>query len=416
MERRTLAIAALVAFALVSGAGIMAADKVVINALFMKQAGYSEEDTTAATRDFESRNPNIHVELSFVPYEELEQKIITSASSGGYDVVLSDGPFTAKLAKGGIVKTVPDLAAADKADIFPGALDACVYNGKLYGMPWLNDCKYLFYNKSMLEKAGFKAPPATWDELLKMGKAMKDKGIVQYPIVWSWSQAECLICDYTTILASFGGSMVDPSGRPTLNSAANKKALQFMVDSIKAGITNPKSTEYIEDNVRDAFDAGTAAFVLNWTYNYAAAKDPSGSKVVDDVVIGTIPGSGAVKSATVNGGQPLAITAGSKHPYEAWTYILYLTGKDFQKKYVQNALPIWKSLYDDPEVVKSNPEVVKAAKVQYAYIVNRPKVPYYSALSSMLQVKIQEALLGKKGVDQALKEAQAEAEALAAKK
>jgi len=409
-------VVALVALVLIFGAGLWAADKVTINALFMKQAGYSEEDTTAATKDFEAQNPNIHVELTFVPYEELEQKIITSSASGGYDVVLSDGPFTAKFAKGGIVKTVPDLAAADKADIFPGALDACVYNGKLYGMPWLNDCKYLFYNKTMLQKAGFNAPPATWEELMKMGKVIKDKGLVQYPIVWSWSQAECLICDYTTLVAAFGGAMFDAAGKPTLNSAANKKTLQFMVDSMKSGITNPKSTEYIEDNVRDDFDAGNAAFVINWTYNYAAAKDPSGSKVVNDVVIGTIPGSGSVKSATVNGGQPLAITSGSKHPYEAWTYILYLTGKGFQKKYDLNALPIWKSLYDDAEVVKTNPDVVKAAKIQYAYIVNRPKVPFYSAFSSMFQVKIQEALLGKKSVDQALQEAQKEAEALAAQK
>ena len=62
--------------------------------------------------------------------------------------------------------------------------------------------------------------------------------------------------------------------------------------------------------------------------------------------------------------------------------------------------------------MKSNPDVVDVAKTQYDYIVNRPKVPYYSAFSSMLQVKIQEALLGKKSADQALKEAQSEAESL----
>ena len=158
---------------------------VTINALFMKQAGYSEDDVTAGTKDFEKANPNVKVVLTFVPYEQLEEKIITSSQAGSYDVVLSDGPFTAKFAKAGIVKEVPALSAADQKDIFAGAILSCLYKGKSWGMPWLNDCKYLFYNKKMLAAAGFKAPPKTWDELLAQAKVIKDKKIVKYPIVWS---------------------------------------------------------------------------------------------------------------------------------------------------------------------------------------------------------------------------------------
>jgi multiple sugar transport system substrate-binding protein len=409
MKRKALALAAL--FALV-GTSLWAADKVVLNALFMKQAGFSEEDTTAGTKDFMAKNPNIEVNLTFVAYEELEQKILTAAAAGGYDVVLSDGPFTAKFAKGGIVKEIPPLAAADKADIFPGALDACEYLGKYYGMPWINDVRYLFYNKKMIDKAGFKAPPATLDELVAQAKALKSKGIVQYPIVLPWNQAETLICDFTTITALFGGAMAK-DGKPTLNTNANKKALDWMVKAIKDGLVNPKSVTYGEDDINGVFAGGNAAFMFNWTYAYGVANDKTQSKVVGDIGISTIPGNAGVKSATVNGGQPLSIASGSKHPNEAWAYILYMTGKGFMRAYPANSLPIWRSLYSDPNVVKANPDVVPVAKVQYDYIVNRPKVPYYSAFSSMLQVKIQEALLGKKTADVALKEAQAEAEKLA---
>jgi multiple sugar transport system substrate-binding protein len=409
MKRKAFAIAAL--FALV-GAGLWAADKVVLNALFMKQAGFSEEDTTAGTKDFMAKNPGIDVNLTFVAYEELEQKILTAAAAGGYDVVLSDGPFTAKFAKGGIVKEIPPLAAADKADIFPGALDACEYLGKYYGMPWINDVRYLFYNKKMIDKAGFKAPPATLDEMIAQAKALKAKGIVQYPIVLPWNQAETLICDFTTITALFGGAMAK-DGKPTLNTDANKKALDWMAKAIKDGLVNPKSVTYGEDDINGVFAGGNAAFMFNWTYAYGVANDKAQSKVVGDIGIAPIPGNAGVKSATVNGGQPLSIASGSKHPNEAWAYILYMTGKGFMKTYPTNSLPIWRSLYSDPNVVKANPVVVPVAKVQYDYIVNRPKVPYYSAFSSMLQVKIQEALLGKKTADVALKEAQAEAEKLA---
>jgi multiple sugar transport system substrate-binding protein len=386
---------------------------VTLNGLFMKQAGYSEDDVTAATKEFQAANPGITVNLTFVPYEQLEQKITTSAEAGTYDVVLSDGPFTAKFAKSGLVQSVPELADADVKDIFAGAIDSSVYQGKLYGMPWLNDVKYLFYNKAMLAKAGFKEPPKTLDEMLAMAKTLKAKKIVEYPIAWSWSQAEALMCDYTVLTADFGGSMFDAGGKPTLTSDANKKALSFMVSSIKDGLTNPKSTEFIEDDVGNVFTAGQAAFALNWTYMYAWAKDPAKSKVVNDVGIAPVPGTAGVASATVNGGQPLAITKGSKHPVEAWKYILYLTGRDFQKKYSKNSLPIWKSLYADADVVANNPEVVATAKVQYEYIANRPKVPYYSNFSSQMQASLQQALLGKKTPDAALAEAQTMAEGLA---
>lgn len=221
------------------------------------------------------------------------------------------------------------------------------------------------------------------------------------------------MCDYTTLRAAFGGSMFDADGKPTLTSEGNEKALAFMVQSIKDGVTNPKSTEFIEDDVGNVFAGGQAAFALNWTYMYAWAKDATKSKVVDDVGLAMVPGTDKAVSATVNGGQPLSITKGSKNPVEAWNYITYLTGREFQKKYSKNSLPIWKSLYDDAEVVNNNPEIVTIAKTQYDYIANRPKVPFYSNFSSQMQVKIQEALLSKKTPAVALNEAQAMAQGLA---
>ncbi|HUX21660.1 MAG TPA: hypothetical protein VMW69_10515, partial [Spirochaetia bacterium] len=51
--------------------------KVTLNALFMKQASYSEQDVQNMTSDFEKANPNVTVTPEFVPYEALHDKIIT---------------------------------------------------------------------------------------------------------------------------------------------------------------------------------------------------------------------------------------------------------------------------------------------------------------------------------------------------
>ena len=379
------------------------ADGVTLNALFMKQAGYSEDDVVAMTQAF-TESTGIQVNPTFVAYEELAPKILTSAASGGYDVILGDCIWPAQFAKAGIVLDVTDrVNELDLDDIYQGALDATKYEGKYYGMPWLNDVKYMFVNMELLKQAGIEAAPTTWDELIADAKACKEQGICEFPIVGCYAQAECLICDYTCIAGSFGGSFVDENNNPTLNSAENVAALDFMAQTLKDGLCNPKSLEMIEDDVLSTFAAGNAVFAINWTYQYASMNDESQSTVVGQGVITPIPGTDKAQSATVNGGMPLMITAGCKNPDEAWEYMLFLASKEMQAKYCANALPIWKSLYTDPSVIETaGADVVAASQVQFDFIENRPMVPYYNELSTSMQTEIQLVLLGQKTAQEAL--------------
>ena len=108
--KRGLAGAALGLAAMV-GAGFLAAGPAAadttLNALFMKQAAYSEDDVRAMTADFEKANPGVKVNLEFVPYEALHDKIVAAAGSGaqGYDVVLFDTIWPAEFAKNGFRRT-----------------------------------------------------------------------------------------------------------------------------------------------------------------------------------------------------------------------------------------------------------------------------------------------------------------------
>ena len=379
------------------------AEDVTLNALFMKQAGYSEEDVTAMTQAF-TESTGIQVNPTFVAYEELAPKILTSASSGGYDVILGDCIWPAQFAKAGLVLDVTDrVEELDLDDIYQGALDATRYEGKYYGMPWLNDVKYMFVNTELLKEAGIEEVPSTWDELIEDAKAVKEQEICEYPIVACYAQAECLICDYTCIAGAFGGAFVDENNNPTLNSEENIAALDFMASTLNDGLCNPKSLEMIEDDVLSTFAAGNAVFAINWTYQYAAMNDESQSSVAGQGVIIPIPGTDKAQSATVNGGMPLMITAGCEHPDEAWEYMQFLASKEMQAQYCANALPIWKSLYTNEDVIeKAGEEVVAASQIQFDYIVNRPMVPYYNELSTSMQSEIQRVLLGELSAEEAL--------------
>jgi multiple sugar transport system substrate-binding protein len=401
--KKTLVGAALVTVALSSHA--LAETK--INALFMAQAAYSEADVRAMAEAFTKANPGITVNLEFVPYEGLHDKtVLAQGSGGGYDVVLFDVIWPAEYAANKVLVDVSSKITDEmKKGVLPGAWTTVQYDGKFYGMPWILDTKYLFYNKDILEKAGIKTPPKTWDELTQQAKIIKDKGLLQTPIAWSWSQAEAAICDYTTLVSAYGGDFLK-DGKPAFDQGGGVEALNYMVASYKSGLTNPNSKEFLEEDVRKVFENGDAAFALNWTYMYNMANDPKDSKVAGKVGVVPAPGvAGKHDVSAVNGSMGLGVTTASQHPDEAWKFITFMTSQKVQNDYARLSLPIWSSSYEDPAVTKGQEELISAAKQSLAAMYPRPTTPKYQELSTALQQAIQESLLGQSSPQDALKTA-----------
>jgi multiple sugar transport system substrate-binding protein len=379
---------------------------VTLHALFMSQAGYSNAEVTDMTNAFMAANPNIKVQTEFVAYEALHDKIVTDqvGGSGIYDTVLMDTIWPAEFAHAGIVQDLTSkLPSTFTTGVFQTAFAGGEYNGKFYGVPWLNDTEFLFYNKAMLAKAGFTSPPTTWAELLTQAQALKAQGIVQYPFVGQWAQSELGVCDWTTMAGGMGGAtFFDAQGNPTFNKGGPLAALQLMVQMKNDGLANPASLGYGSDDVRNVLIAGQAAFGLDWTYVYAAANDPSQSKVVGQIGIAPAPGGNGAVASGVNGGMSLAITRSSKHPDEALKYDLFLASQAMEEKYTDNALPEWKASFDNATLTKTNSDLWAAAKVAFANMVSRPMVPYYTSLSNALQVALQKALTGEETAQAAL--------------
>ena len=381
-------------FLLASAASASAATS--LNALFMTQAAYSESDIRAMTQAFEKANPDVKVNLEFVPYEALHDKIVAARGAGGngYDVVLFDAIWPAEFTKFNLLQDVSSrISAEDKAQIFPGALKTVVFNGKTLGMPWILDTKYLYYNKAMLEKAGIRDLPQTWQQVMDDARIIKEKKIVNYPLVWSWSQAEALVCDYTTLVSGFGGQFYQ-NGKLRFSSPASLQAVKLMKSSLDDGLTNPASREYLEEDVRKAFSNGDAAFALNWTYMYNMANDAKQSKVAGQVGIMPAPGDAPGKAGAVNGSMGLGIASGSTHADQAWQYIRYMTSQPVQNNYARLSLPIWKSSYQDAAVMKDQESLIKAADTSLSVMLSRPETADYSRLSSTLQQQLQQVLTG----------------------
>jgi multiple sugar transport system substrate-binding protein len=378
---------------------------VTLNTLFMKQAAYSETDVKNMTEQFQKQNPNIKVNLTFVAYEALHDKIVAAAPAGTYDTVLVDVIWPAEFAsKKMIVDITSRFPESERSEIFDGALKTTEYQGHYYGVPWILDTKYFYYNKKMLGEAGVNPPPDTWDGVVEAARALKSQGVVEYPLIWSWAQAEAIICDYATLLGAYGGQFFDEGGKPAFNTGGGLQALEFMRMTLDEKLSNPASTETLEDDARRIISQGEAAMALNWTYMFALANDPNESQVAGQIEIAHTP-QGPAGAPGVNGSMGMAISNGSQNQDEAWKFIEFMTSQKVQDQYAKLSLPIWKSSYEEKKVVDALPQVVPVAKEQLNDMILRPIVPQYNDVSHTLQVEMQLALTGKKTPKQALDDA-----------
>jgi multiple sugar transport system substrate-binding protein len=383
--------------------------KTTLRFIGMKQAALTTEEMNAIAREYEALNPDIEIITTYVSYDALHDKQVAAlaAKSKAFDFVNVDCIWFPEFVEAGWLWDVSDKIPSEmRKDILKASLDTVTYKGKLWGMPWLVDAKYFFYNGNILNQAGISNPPRTWEEFTEQSQKIKNAGLVEYPTIWCWSQHECSICDFVILLYGFGSKFIDKNFNPVFNDKYGVEALTWMVNSMEKGISNPASTVSVEEDVRHTFSQGKAAFAINWLYMYDLANDPKESKVAGQVKMALIPAaSRQIKSATVDGSMAYAISAFSENKEAAWKYLQYFCGKDVQKRYSAHMLPTWKSLLADPELLAAQPITLPMFGEQYPYAHLRPTVPYYMEFSKILQVAIQNALTGKKSPEQALNDA-----------
>lgn len=254
----------------------------------------------------------------------------------------------------------PFVPAAEVGAHFPAIVQNNTVGGKLVGMPWFTDAGVLYYRADLLAKYGYPAPPRTWADLAGMAKKIQEGERAQNPLfqgfVFQGKNYEGLTCDALEWIASFdGGTIVDPSGKITVNHANVVAALRAAQGWV--GTIAPEAvTSYAEEEARNAFQAGNAMFMRNWPYAYSLGQS-EGSAVKGKIGVAALPGGPGGRPAATLGGWQLSVNAYSKHPREAADLVRYLTGAAEQKRRAIEGSysPTVASLYKDPEVIAAVP-------------------------------------------------------------
>jgi trehalose/maltose transport system substrate-binding protein len=245
---------------------------------------------------------------------------------------------------------------------FPRIIENNTVGGKLVSIPLYTDAGILFYRTDILEKYGYKEPPKTWEELATMAKKIQEgeraAGKPDFQgFVFEGKASESVTCNALEWIYSHGGgSVIERDKKVTINNPNAIKALDTAHSWI--GTISPVGVStYAEEEARNIWQAGNAAFMRNWPYAYSLGADPK-SAVAGKFDVTVLPkGGDNGKNAACLGGWQLMISAYSKVPDAAAELVRYLSSTEVQKRIAidWSVLPTRPSLYSDPDVLAKNP-------------------------------------------------------------
>jgi trehalose/maltose transport system substrate-binding protein len=286
---------------------------------------------------------------------------------------------------------------------FPRIIENNTVGGKLVSIPLYTDAGILFYRTDILEKYGYKEPPKTWEELATMAKKIQEgeraAGKPDFQgFVFEGKASESVTCNALEWIYSHGGgSVIERDKKVTINNPNAIKALDTAHSWI--GIISPVGVStYAEEEARNIWQAGNAAFMRNWPYAYSLGADPK-SAVAGKFDVAVLPkGGDNGKNAACLGGWQLMISAYSKVPDAAADLVRYLSSTEVQKRIAidWSILPTRPSLYSDPDVLAKNP-FFKIMPEVFNNAVARPSTVTgadYNQLSTAFFQNVNEVLTG----------------------
>jgi multiple sugar transport system substrate-binding protein len=201
-------------------------------------------------KEYESKHPDVKVEVSVYSWNEVDRKVKQLVDAGEQPDMAQIGAY-ADYADKNLLYTADDLLSITaQADLAPLATAGQV-KGVQYGMPFAASTRLLFYNKTLFKQAGL-TPPKTWKQLAADAAVLKARG-VKYPYALPLGPEEAQ-AETMQWLLSGGGGYTDDIGTYGLDSAQNVDTFTWLKDDlVDKGLTGPVAPGKL--NRADAFAA-----------------------------------------------------------------------------------------------------------------------------------------------------------------
>ena len=331
-----------------------------------------------------------HQEALDHPFADFKKQLSIGASAGELpDIVILDNPDHASYAAMGIFADITDRF--DVSSYYPGPVNSCTLDGKLYGVPFGSNDLVLFYNEDMLKEAGCEVP-TTWDELLEAAKATTTDTVSGF--------AHCALqneegtFNFLPWVWSTGATSYE------INSEGGIKALTFEKELVDSGAMTKEAINWTQGDTMHQFIAGNLAMMINGTWQI-----PTMREEVPDMNWNVAPIPQDKEQASGLGGENYAVIAGGNE--DAAVKFLEFATTPETCLYMMNAMGY---ISADSTIAENQFEgdavyQVFVDEMQYAHA--RGPLPEWPSISDAISLAFNKVITGESSPEDAAAEAQA---------
>ena len=298
---------------------------------------------------FEQENPNIKIDLQYVPpVQQYVDKFSVLAASGQMtDMFYIAAENKQEVISKGVAEDISDMEIFSRidpatsatygkdgkiygyspdadflADYYPNVLEAHSIDGKVYGAPLYVSPSLLFYNKDLFEQAGIEKEPETWQEFVDCAAKLKAIGVEPYlddaDNVHNLAQD---LYQCSVISQEPDADVQINEGRSTFQEKYTEPLKLWYDDMIAGGLYSQMALGLNSDQVIDMFANGEVAMMHGGPWNIATIEQKNPDMNYDIFGLSDSNGNRVLPGA-VNVG--LSISTTSAHKDACRAFIEYM--------------------------------------------------------------------------------------------
>ncbi|MBU1298702.1 MAG: sugar ABC transporter substrate-binding protein [Bacteroidetes bacterium] len=369
--------------------------------------GAEGENVQKLIPEFERRNPDIIVKVQSIPWTAAHEKLLTAYAGNSTPDISQLGntwipEFTLLNAIEDLNPWIEKSSIVKKENYFEGIWDTNVMDGVPYGIPWYVDTRVMFYRKDILEQAGYKNPPATWDEWFDASLKIIQLagGKEKYAVLLPTNEWVPFV---VTGLQNGSTLLKDDNRYGDFSGEKFMKAFEFVMRFYEKKLAPVGITQVT--NIYQGIAEGFFAMYITGPWNIGEFQKRMPPALQDKWMTAPLPGPDKnTPGVSLAGGASLVIFRNSTKKEQAWKFIEYLSAVQRQLEFykVTGNLPAVEEAWND--TLFRNNVYVKAFYEQFKHVVPTPKIPEWEQIAMKVQQYAEFASAQKMSVTQALAE------------
>lgn len=359
---------------------------------------------------FEKAHPGIRVELTVTPWPRMLDKLMISSAGGRPpDVARISSEWFHPIAAKGLLEPLDARVKRDNYDLddfYPEAIEGWGrYRGVLYAIPTDIDIHCLYYNKDMFDRFDVPYPDWTWDwnKLVEAAKKLtRDTNGDGRLDQWGYA----LDFWWQGYVYANGGSILNRDlTKCVLDRPEAYRGVQFMADLVNKYRVAPTDQDAANLGTLKLFTTGRIGMIISGSWAAELIFPREIKNFAYDVA--PIP-RGSKARAAFTGGAAYAVLARSKHKEQAWEFVKFMTGRQYQRDAALSSqiVPSRKSVAESGAYLKL-PRPPKNRRVfldMIKYGVPKPGVACAPEMDEILNSRMDLVRLGKISAKDACRE------------